>query len=53
MAEIFGGGQSMESRIFSLNGFRITDNPSDREVFVVCPRCQLDVFDSGLRNEIM
>ena len=52
MAEIFGGGHLMESKIFSLSGFRIVDNPSDREVFIVCPRCKLDVFDSGLSNEI-
>ena len=48
-----GGGQRMESRLFSLNGFRIVDNPTDREVFVICPMCKLDVFDSGLNNEIM
>ena len=53
LAEIMGGGQRMESRLFSLNGFRIVDNTTDREVFVICPMCKLDVFDSGLNNEIM
>lgn len=32
---------------------RIGDNPTEREVFLQCPKCKLDVFDSGLSNDLV
>lgn len=52
VAELLGGGQKTESLVLGLHGFRINDNPQDREVFVSCPQCGLDVFDAGLTNDI-
>ena len=52
VAEILGGTQRIDSLVLGLQGFRINDNPQDREVFVKCPRCRLDVFDAGLTNEL-
>jgi len=42
----------VESLVLGLRGFKIADNPQDREIFVSCPRCNLDVFDAGLTHDI-
>jgi len=47
-----GGGQKQETLVLGLHGFKINDNPQDREVFIICPQCRSDVFDSGLKNDI-
>lgn len=47
-----GGGNKVDSLVLGLHGFRINDNPQDREVFIHCPQCSLDVFDAGLTNDI-
>ena len=53
VAEVLGGTSRHETLVLGLHGFHINDNPQDREVFAVCPSCQMDVFDSGLTNEIL
>ena len=35
-----------------MQGFVIDEEAPEREVFVQCPMCKLDVFDSGLSNEL-
>ena len=48
-----GGGSKTDNLVKSLQGLRIGDNPTEREVFLQCPKCKLDVFDSGLSNELV
>ena len=52
VAYLLGGTSKVESLVLGLHGFRINDNPQDREVFICCPQCGIDVFDSGLANDI-
>ena len=52
VAYLLGGTSKVESLVLGLHGFRINDNPQDREVFISCPQCGIDVFDSGLANDI-
>jgi hypothetical protein len=35
-----------------MQGFVIDEEAPEREVFVQCPMCKLDVFDSGLCNQL-
>jgi len=35
-----------------MQGFVIDEEAPERKVFVQCPMCKLDVFDSGLSNEL-
>ena len=52
VSQILGGGAKLDSLVLGLHGFKINDNPQDREVFVTCPQCKLDVFDAGLTHGI-
>ena len=52
VSQILGGGNKLDSLVLGLHGFKINDNPQDREVFINCPHCNLDVFDAGLTNEV-
>ena len=48
LAQLVGGGQNTNNLVKSLQGLRIGEDPTEREVFFQCPPCQIDVFDSGL-----
>lgn len=52
ISSLMGGGRT-NSLVQGLQGVRIGDNPAEREVFLQCPNCKLDVFDSGLSNDLM
>ena len=53
ISSLMGGGAKTDNLVKSLQGLRIGDNPTEREVFLQCPKCKLDVFDSGLSNDLM
>lgn len=53
IAQLVGASPSTNNLVTSLQGLRIGEDPTEREVFFQCPRCQIDVFDSGLQNEIV
>ena len=53
ISSLMGGGTKTDNLVMSLQGVRIGDNPTEREVFLQCPRCKIDVFDSGLSNDLV
>jgi len=42
----------LSSTSTSLLGSHLVDNPTDRQLYIACPSCQSDCFDSGMSDQV-